>query len=450
MQMEQPDLYQHPAPFEVNPYWQEEISLGPGPPPRRARNRTANSSNTEKSSKTDGGRTVNTTGTQSTMGSQSSSATDLGLVQKPSSLLGGHSWNRKRYHRPDEEFLEHISEQNDPREGPVQQGIAMGSSVGVSGWAITKPASVYYATRAPPVNDLHPPVVSTPPSSWRDRQWMKAKPPSAAFMEGKKSVTNLNRSRSGLGNPKAEPSTDPEREILRKESQPTDGCASDQVLEAQNTSQPSARPPERADSSISHPGARERRKKRRPRPLRISHSSDDETDFSDDEMPASTTSARRKPFRRVSYVSRTKSSGRVQGEGASDSNVDEDYSPVSSPTLTARSDRDVIIPSSYGNQFQPITSKTNRTCHSHRRPEPKKMYDSSLAILQDLVDSQTLLNSKFAKNSPLKVHIPLPRSESDRNEEPSSSRGNADIEALWLDERDVARWGKDRRWSMEF
>lgn len=226
MQIEQPDLYQHPAPFEINPYWQEEMTLGPGPPPRRNRGRTANSDKTAKTDKTDTSRTLTTAGTQSTLDSKGSSSISLGPAQDSSQLLGGQGWNRKRYQRPDEEYLENIEEH-----GPV-----------------TKPKPTYFTARAPPVNDLHPPVVSTLPSNWEDRKWMKAKPPSAAFMEGKKGVTYVKK-KSDSASPKQSA--------------------------------------ERADTPVSQSGT-ERRRKRRPPPISLSTDSDADSiasDSSRDEPP---------------------------------------------------------------------------------------------------------------------------------------------------------------------
>jgi len=82
---------------------------------------------------------------------------------------------------------------------------------------------------------------------------------------------------------------------------------------------------------------------------------------------------------------------------------------------------------------------------------PKKSYDSSLNALQDLVDSQTLLNSKMAKGPSLESRVPPPQNNSNNKEDISRGKGNRDIEALWLDETDVASWGKDsRRWSIGF
>lgn len=52
----------------------------------------------------------------------------------------------------------------------------------------------YYLAKNPPVNDLHPPVVSTAPSSRDETRWMLQPPPPAKIMEGKERV---NRSRAG-------------------------------------------------------------------------------------------------------------------------------------------------------------------------------------------------------------------------------------------------------------
>lgn len=193
--MEDEDPYMHvqPAPFQINPHWKEEMVLGPGPPSRR-KNRTG----------TPASRGITTAGTANTDSTAGSSLSDLGPVQSMSSVhLAGHSWNSKRYQRADEEFayfppLEEVEDRPHTR----RQMSSQGSSVGVSGWSaepVEKPESAYYIpARAPPVNDLHPPVVSTVPAKKNERAWMMEPPPSASFMNGKKGVTT--RSRSGSGN----------------------------------------------------------------------------------------------------------------------------------------------------------------------------------------------------------------------------------------------------------
>ncbi|KAE9967837.1 hypothetical protein BLS_005940 [Venturia inaequalis] len=185
-----------PAPFETNPHWNEEMALGPSPPSRRA-----------TKADTFASRGITTAGTVTSQYSTAgSSLSDLGPAQSVSSVhLPGHSWNTKRYQRADEEFvyvpdLEEVGDRP-PTHRQMSDNSRKGSSVGVAGWPaepLEKPSSLYYMpARAPPVNDLHPPVVSTVPAKKEERAWMKEPPPSASFMNGKKGVTA--RSRSGSG-----------------------------------------------------------------------------------------------------------------------------------------------------------------------------------------------------------------------------------------------------------
>jgi hypothetical protein len=167
------------------------MRIGPGPPSRR-KNRTG----------TNASRGIMSAGTAGTDSTAGSSLSDLGPVQSVSSVhLSGHSWNSRRYQRADEEFAYFPPLEENPK---VQRQMnATGSSVGMSGWSaqpVEKPESIYYhhPARAPPVNDLHPPVVSTVPAKKNERAWMMEPPPSASFMNGKKGVTT--RSRSGSGN----------------------------------------------------------------------------------------------------------------------------------------------------------------------------------------------------------------------------------------------------------
>ncbi|KAF2121365.1 hypothetical protein BDV96DRAFT_564131 [Lophiotrema nucula] len=190
LQLEQPDLYHHPEPSGTNPYWSEEIVMGPGPPPRRARR--TNTGNTGKSSQ----RAITTAGTQST----GVSSIDVGQGGDPTRMsedtLDDDNWNRKRYQREDEDlwgFGEFAS--------PTQP-MSEGSSIGIGG-VLPRPgtskssAETYYTARNPPVNDLHPPVVSLPSPHPSDNRWMLQPPPKASVMSGKERATN--RSRSGSG-----------------------------------------------------------------------------------------------------------------------------------------------------------------------------------------------------------------------------------------------------------
>lgn len=441
MQIEQPDLYQHPAPFEVNPYWQEEISLGPGPPPRRNRNRTANS---EKTTKSDGGRTLTTAGTQSSNGS---SSTSLGQPQDPAQVLGGSQWNRKRYERPDEEYLEIIEEHDQWQENAI--------SPGISGWVVQKPEPAYYSARAPPINDLHPPVVSTLPSKWDDRKWMLAPPPSAAFMQGKKGVTEIKRNRTAMV------SREDQSIKSQKAPQRIDEEPNDRLLAPPGISTPR----ERTDTPVSHLSA-EKRRKRRPPPLRTSTSTESDADDSSDDEPPRQLSVpkHRSTGRRVPRPKR-----RVQTEGAiEDSSADDNFSPtatppMASPTLTARSDTNITP--ALSPRLQPITNMKTRHPQQQQRSDVKKIVfaDSSFDVLQDLVESHDLLNAQyaeFAARSPyLAAQVKLPRSDSREDftlvgsgtgTATPAQRHREDVEELWLDEKDVERWGDFRKWSMAF
>lgn len=149
---DQPRAFLQPTPFSTNPGWAEEISLGPGPPARKGRHKAdrecpgSSSSEDEVSNKTEKG-------------------------------ARGERRNWMRYQREDE-----------PLWG---QGLK-GSSVGISGRARadTNTSNNYYVPRVPPVNDLHPPIVSGPKSR-AEVKWMLQPPPSAKVMAGKEKSTTV-------------------------------------------------------------------------------------------------------------------------------------------------------------------------------------------------------------------------------------------------------------------
>ncbi|KAJ5883593.1 uncharacterized protein N7473_010479 [Penicillium subrubescens] len=147
---DQPRPFPQPTAFSTNEGWTEEISLGPGPPTRRGGNRNnarTNSWNTDQSSQLKKDRTS-------------------GLMQPLNDR-----WKSMRYQREDE---------------PLWGQEVRGSSIGFSGRGRTdhQEPPKYYAARVPPVNDLHPPIVSGPRSRAETR-WMLQPPPSAKVMAGK-------------------------------------------------------------------------------------------------------------------------------------------------------------------------------------------------------------------------------------------------------------------------
>jgi hypothetical protein len=147
---DQPRPFPQPTAFSTNEGWSEEIALGPGPPTRRGGNRNnqrTNSWSTDKSSP---------------LKKDKSS----GLMQPLNDR-----WKSMRYQREDE---------------PLWGQEVRGSSIGFSGRGRTdqQEPPKYYAARVPPVNDLHPPIVSGPRSRAETR-WMLQPPPSAKVMAGK-------------------------------------------------------------------------------------------------------------------------------------------------------------------------------------------------------------------------------------------------------------------------
>jgi hypothetical protein len=187
LQLEHPEAYHHPEPTGTNPYWGEEIRVGPGPPPRRARR-----------TNTAGSRALTTAGTQSSIASKAGSSVEgerthfLGLSDD---TVEDDNWNRKRYQREDED-LWGIDEPPIPL-----QHVSSSSSGGHTTFSLKRPGTVripsYYSGRAPPVNELHPPVVSLPSPDPSENRWMLQPPPKASVMAGKERATN--RSRSGSG-----------------------------------------------------------------------------------------------------------------------------------------------------------------------------------------------------------------------------------------------------------
>ena len=426
LQTEQPGMYHHPAPFEINPHWQEEITLGPGPPPRRNRNRTRDSKDTAP-------RNISTAGTQSTLGSLASSSTDLGPQQNPSHALGSQSWHKKKYGRPDEEFVNEADEDehDDQLFGPSKKS--------ASGWSIGKPEAAYGAARAPPINDLHPPVVSTPPSQWKDRRWMMAPPPSAKFMQGKKGVTNVSRSASRLDEQRNASS----QEVALMPSPMLHPAMDDKpkghslevpdahsVISRASSARYSSRG-ERSDSfTTPTKNAAERRmrgsRKARPPPVRVDGSSSDDSDFTDYDIPI----AKPKPVRQKNSV-RAKRAPAVQPVAAARiEREDKNTIEPGSPTLSARS---VETASPVGSpNIRALSSLTNTSTNTTAITRP----GASPPIGPDLA----------VKTTRGAVKMPLPENDS---KEVLALDDDVNIEELWLGERN---WdgSQIKRWSTEF
>lgn len=220
LEMEQPGLYRHPNPENTNQYWMEDINMGPNLPKRGAsRGASQNTSQRKlKSSSTEAGterptapsspidrRTSISSSTQfhsaETAGSPTVVADELEIRTTMSMSVTDSQdldWNRKRYDREDEELWGHgmYNKAGQRLREVITKGRDTAGRLFEAGRVpkdreVTeeKRSNFYSAPRNPPVNDYHPPVVSSRPASKHEYRWMLQPPPPAKVMEGKVPVS---------------------------------------------------------------------------------------------------------------------------------------------------------------------------------------------------------------------------------------------------------------------
>lgn len=226
--MDQPGLYRHPNPEGTNQYWMEDINMGPSLPKRgtskNISQKRLKSADTEASTERTDSSPVNRatsigSSTQFPSAETANSPTivaDELEVRTTMSMSVTDSqdldWNRKRYDREDEELWGH---QMYNRAGQrIREVMAKGRDTAGRLFDASRPQrergiteeerfDFYSAPRNPPVNDYHPPVVSSRPASKHEYRWMLQPPPSAKVMEGKVPVsrsgsqTSVNSRRTG-------------------------------------------------------------------------------------------------------------------------------------------------------------------------------------------------------------------------------------------------------------
>lgn len=285
LETEQPGLYRHPSPFSTNPYWSEEIALGPGPPKRKGGSKDGSS------------RALHTAGPGSSVMSGTTTMTDAGSSPTIVALehqISGDNWNRIRYQREDE-----ILWGAKPHPGQkLMDAIARaGSSVGITdrilGGRLSRSgaskddghetddveAGSYYIAKNPPLNDLHPPIVSSQPTHRGATSWMLQPPPPAKVMEGKERV-DRSRSDSGATSRTGAESRQVSSKLveakLRRGETPEQGKSSSSLADSiPNPPKAASAAPNRdltrsssSDSSVSSTRG-PRKPKRRPPPLNI-------------------------------------------------------------------------------------------------------------------------------------------------------------------------------------
>ncbi|KAI9713844.1 MAG: hypothetical protein M1820_000574 [Bogoriella megaspora] len=408
LEMEQPGLYRHPSPFATNPYWGEEITLGPGPPPRRTRKKTKDSVP----------RGITTAGTQSTNGSISTGEGGLSaLIKSPLGdrrhSLNLKNWNIRRYQREDEALWG----QNFENDSFGHSTMVGGSSIGLSGASRTETAysrnESMYIARNPPVNDLHPPVVSTPSSNLHETRWMLQPPPTAKIMAGKERATGSgSRSRSNTANRSLSQQRIPVLAQLKVFDPDIpdvpiipDVTPKDRSLSSPEFPQLGILTPTR---SISSGG----RKRRRPDPLTIHNGSalsstaaaqtvikDRNTNQAIDVADFANATGPLKPERSHNRLSTILS----ENTNSSHNEKEKENSPNPSNNNISSSSETVGSTSS-------STTKTSQSLHPHHQQQrpPLIVSDSSLQILEELVSPSALLDSRFVKAPAVEARISLP------------------------------------------
>jgi len=186
LEMEQPSLYLHPAPFTTNPYWQEEINRGPSLPKKSA-------------SKNSSARGLNSSGkdSEAPRGSKETDAPNESFADSstavPESEAPDDLNKRTIFQRADEELWgewsghrikDAFSKAKDSAGRLMDPRLFFDKEV-----TDEERREFYQARRVPPVNDYHPPVVSNKAPIRAAHQWMLQPPPPAKVMEGKVPVS---------------------------------------------------------------------------------------------------------------------------------------------------------------------------------------------------------------------------------------------------------------------
>jgi hypothetical protein len=425
LQLENPDAYHHPEPTGTNIYWHEEIAMGPGPPPRRARR-----------TNTDSTRGIATRGTQGSALSKGGSSIDVDqggeMRLSDDTLEDDETWNHKRYQREDEDLWGH-----DEPSIPLEHTMS-GSSAGGHGFHLRRPGTgtsrsgSYYTARAPPVNELHPPVVSLPSPDPSENRWMLQPPPKASVMAGKERASNRSRSGSGASS-RVELSLGRQvssRQIMHKLERgetpdvssisPTNSYFNLSTQQGQRHDRcrtPQARPPSATSS---------RRIKRRDttmaRDVAMTRTDTDSTQHSSGNSSDTVVRGSSRPHSvRIPDIKviRVRQSRPALSTVFSSNSGANELSPVSSSHTKSHtgSDENALPipekPSPLHHRFT-SASTSDSTPYYLKHREPLNSSDiSSLNCLQDLVSPRALLNSRFVSAPLVEAKIRLPPSEED-------------------------------------
>ncbi|KAI1094247.1 hypothetical protein F5B19DRAFT_71997 [Rostrohypoxylon terebratum] len=199
IQAENPGSYVHPDPFNTNPYWSEEIMMGPRIEAKKY-NGGGSKNTSPKRLNSSGKESTSAAGSSTQVNSMSPGSSRTAVEDGKLSFSTSYSddWNRKRYQREDEELWgqdDDLSRTHKLMDAIKQAGSSAGRLFDASLGKEPKPVTdedrhnFYFAPRNPPVNDYHPPIVRQKPTHKDGNKWMLQPPPPAKIMEGKVPVS---------------------------------------------------------------------------------------------------------------------------------------------------------------------------------------------------------------------------------------------------------------------
>lgn len=442
LEMDEPGLYRHPSPFATNPNWQTEIDLGPHPQDKSLKK------SMQKKSRTQTGGTGGTGG-----GSQTAVASDTSLPLVPGASMDGTT-NLRKFQREDEDLwgpnLRPSGSRNSALEGSIINGRGTISRPATARTTRTdKSNASYYSFSNPPINDLHPAIV-TRLDNREDAMWMLQPPPTARVMRGVDKPSST-RARSDSGSTKVSSRQGDCPPLARRLSQRIidEKLKSGEQLPGisfENQSSPylnTKMQPQRLSRDFPSTSSTENlssddslppRRKRRPPPINVS---EDSNDSERTIVPRSTL--------QLDTTIDSAVSGNLHPRRA--------LSPIGSEnTSSRRSARTSSRSPSPG-------AASVKTRHSTGRPAlaPAARQDSSLNVLQELVPASLLNVQKLSKSPSFEARIELPSPTSGEMELLGS--GKAAFED-WYEARDFAQfpqWVSERtqrevssRWSVDF
>ncbi|KAI2616487.1 hypothetical protein GGR54DRAFT_227182 [Hypoxylon sp. NC1633] len=200
IQAENPDMYKHPDPFDTNPYWTEEIMMGPRILSKKYTGGNGKN-NSQKRLNSSGKESTSVVGSSTRIDSMSPGSSHTAVAEDAKlsfSTTLTDDWNRKRYQREDEELWGHeVSRTGHKLMDVIKQagssvaGRILEAKLGKEPKPVTEEErhNFYFAPRNPPVNEYHPPIVRQKPTHKDANRWMLQPPPSAKVMEGKVPVS---------------------------------------------------------------------------------------------------------------------------------------------------------------------------------------------------------------------------------------------------------------------